>query len=153
MEDRCSQESCECLHPLKSTAQQCPGVGDLVTMGMRQTLLSPLRLSGKGNWMMEGRADRSRIRHVPHLRCPLIASLCDYAWVNWNSVKKHLIATFESLEKQLSVISLCRRGRKRYFCDVRAFSGVSRSADLSCHQQTRRRRNNKWSQESKGLWS
>lgn len=49
MEDGCSQESCECLHLLRSTAQQCPGVGDLVTMGMRQTLLSLLRLCGKGN--------------------------------------------------------------------------------------------------------
>lgn len=55
--------------------------------------------------MMEGRADRSRIRYVPHLRCPLIASLCDCACVHRMSVKKHLIATFESLEEHVSVIA------------------------------------------------
>lgn len=106
MEDGCLQESCERLHLLRSAAQQCLGVGDLVTMGMRQTLLSPLQLSGRGNGMMEGRADRSRIRHVPHLRCPLIASWCDCACVQRKSVKKHLMATFESLGKHLSAVSL-----------------------------------------------
>lgn len=122
--------SCGRLRLLRSTAQQRPGAGDLVTMGMRQTLLSPPRLSGRGNGMTEGTCRQERDQTCPRLPCPLIASSSDCACVRQKSVKTRLMDTFESFEGgRVSVTCPCRKPSS---CSVRTSSGVSSGVDLSC---------------------